>query len=50
MRVSNSFIITRRELPNDEQVISSKLLIKSGMIYKNGNGFEQGYAYLKSNK
>lgn len=43
MRVSNSFIITRRELPNDENVISSQLLIKSGMIYKNDNGI---YSYL----
>ena len=43
MRVSKSFLITRRELPNDEKIISSKLLIKSGMIYKNDNGI---YSYL----
>lgn len=43
MRMSNNFFITRREEPNDEECISSKLLIKSGMIYKNDNGI---YTYL----
>jgi len=43
MKMSNSFFITRKELPNDEVTISSKLLIKSGMIYKNDNGI---YTYL----
>ena len=35
MRMSNNFFITRKEFPNDEDCISAKLLIKSGMIYKN---------------
>ena len=43
MKMSNSFIITRKEYPNDELSISSKLLIKSGMIYKNESGV---YTYL----
>ena len=43
MRMSESFFITRKELPNDEVSISSKYLIKSGMIYKNDNGI---YTYL----
>ncbi len=43
MRMSNYFYITRKEFPNDEESISSKLLIKSGMIYKNDNGI---YTYL----
>ena len=41
--MSNNFFITRKEFPNDESVISSALLIKSGMIYKNDNGI---YTYL----
>ena len=43
MKATNCFFITRREFPNDEKIISSKLLIKSGMIYKNENGI---YSYL----
>ena len=43
MIMSNNFFITRKEFPNDESVISSALLIKSGMIYKNDNGI---YTYL----
>ena len=43
MKISNSFFITRREFPKDEDNISSKLLIKSGMILKNSNGI---YSYL----
>ena len=43
MRMSNNFFITRKEFPNDEDCISAKLLIKSGMIYKNDNGI---YSYL----
>ena len=38
MRMSNSFFITRREYPKDENTISASLLIKSGMIFKNDNG------------
>ena len=38
MRLSNSFFITRREVPKDEVNISSKLLVKSGMIMKLENG------------
>lgn len=43
MKVTNSFFITRREYPKDENTLASKLLIKSGMIYKNDNGI---YSYL----
>lgn len=43
MRCSNSFFITRREFPKDEGTISSKLLVRSGMILKNDNGI---YTYL----
>lgn len=43
MRMSNSFFITRREYPKDENTISASLLIKSGMIFKNDNGI---YSYL----
>ncbi|MGM9878056.1 MAG: proline--tRNA ligase [Bacilli bacterium] len=43
MRLSNSFFITRREVPKDEVNISSKLLVKSGMIMKLENGI---YSYL----
>jgi len=43
MKMSNSFFITRREYPKDEESISAKLLIKSGMIFKNTSGI---YSYL----
>ena len=43
MRISDSFFFTRREFPKDETSISSKLLIKSGMILKNNNGI---YSYM----
>ena len=43
MKLSNSFFITRRENPKDENILSAKLLIKSGMILKNENGL---YSYL----
>lgn len=43
MRTSNSFFITRREYPSDEESDSAKLLVKSGMILKNSNGI---YTYL----
>ena len=43
MKLSNSFFITRRELPKDESTISSKLLVKSGMIMKLESG---AYTYL----
>ncbi len=43
MKLSNSFFFTRREFPSNEQTISTKLLIKSGMILKNNNGV---YTYL----
>lgn len=43
MKMSDAFFITRREYPKDEKMISSKLLIKSGMILKNENGV---YSYL----
>ena len=43
MKLSDSFFLTRREYPKDEDTISSKLLIKSGMILKNSNGV---YSYL----
>ena len=42
MKMSNSFFYTRREFPKDECTISSKLLIKSGFIYKNSSGI---YSY-----
>ena len=43
MRMSSGFFITRKEYPKDENTISAKLLIKSGMIFKNDNGI---YSYL----
>ncbi len=43
MKLSESFFITRRENPNSEFNDVSKLLIKSGMVYKNDNGI---YSYL----
>ncbi len=43
MKITDSFFITRREFPKDETSISSKLLIKSGMILKNSNGI---YSYM----
>ena len=42
MKMSNSFFYTRREFPKDETTISSKLLIKSGFVYKNSSGI---YSY-----
>jgi len=41
--LSNSFFITRREIPKDEKTLGAKLLIQSGMIYKNDIGV---YTYL----
>ena len=41
--LSNSFFITRREVPKDEKTLGAKLLIQSGMIYKNDVGV---YSYL----
>ena len=43
MKLSNYFMITRRQIPNDEDTISAKLLIQSGMIVKNSKGI---YSYL----
>jgi len=43
MKLSNSFFVTRRENPKDESILATKLLIKSGMVLKNGNGV---YSYL----
>ncbi len=43
MKTSQSFFITRRESPNNEFNNVSKLLIKSGMVYRNDNGI---YSYL----
>ena len=43
MRLSNDFFITRRNDPKDEFNISSKLLVKSGMVLRNSNGI---YSYL----
>lgn len=43
MKLSNSFFITRRQFPKDENNISSKLLVKSGMIMKLDSGI---YSYL----
>ena len=46
MRMSNNFFITRKEFPNDEDCISAKLLIKSGMVYNLHSGYlssEHGY-------
>ena len=43
MRLSNCFYITRREFPKDEETLSAKYLVKSGMIYKNDKGI---YTYL----
>ena len=43
MKLSSSFFITRREFPKDEDSISAKLLVKSGMIIKNDSGI---YTYL----
>ncbi len=41
--LSNSFFITRRELPKDEKTLGAKLLLQSGMVYKNDIGI---YTYL----
>ena len=43
MKLSESFFITRKEYPKDEESISAKLLVKSGMIIKNDSGI---YTYL----
>ncbi len=43
MRMSETFFITRKELPSEDDSLSTKLLIKSGMVYKNGNGI---FTYL----
>ncbi len=43
MKMSNDFFITRKEIPKDEETLSSKFLIRSGMIFKNENGI---YSYL----
>ena len=43
MKLSSGFLLTRKEFPSDEETISSKLLIKSGMIFKNDSGI---YSYL----
>ena len=43
MRLSDSFFITRREVPKDENILASQLLIRSGMILKNESGI---YSYL----
>ena len=43
MRLSNTFFITRREFPKDEETLSARYLIRSGMIYKNDKGI---YSYL----
>lgn len=43
MKLANSFFVTRREFPKDEDSIASKLLIKSGMILKNSKGI---YSYM----
>ena len=43
MRLSNTFFITRREFPKDEETLSARYLIRSGMIYKNDRGI---YSYL----
>ncbi len=43
MRMSSDFFITRKEVPKDESTVSSRLLLKSGMIFKNDNGI---YTYL----
>ena len=42
MKMSNSFFYTRREFPTKESSISSKLLIKSGFVYRNNSGI---YSY-----
>ena len=41
--LTNSFFVTRRELPKDENTLGAKLLIQSGMVYKNDSGI---YTYL----
>lgn len=47
MKLSNSFFITRRELPKDEESAAMKLLVKSGMVVKNDSGI---YTYLPLGK
>ena len=42
MKLSEVFFVTRRELPNDENIISMQMLIKSGFINKFDNGI---YSY-----
>ena len=41
--LSKSFLITRREIPKDEKTLGAKLLLQSGMIYKNDVGI---YSYM----
>ena len=41
--LGNSFFITRREVPKDEKTLGAKLLLQSGMVYKNDAGI---YSYL----
>ena len=43
MKLSSGFFVTRRENPKDETILASKLLVRSGMVIKNGNGV---YSYL----
>ena len=43
MKLSSSFFVTRRENPKDENILASKLLVRSGMVLKNANGI---YTYL----
>lgn len=51
MRLSKSFFYTFKEMPSDEESISSKLLVKAGMIRKSSNGIYMimplGYRVLK---
>ena len=43
MMMSNTFFNTKREYPSDEETISNKLLVKSGMIHKND---DSTYSYM----
>ena len=47
MKLQNSFFITRKENPSNDEYIASQLLIRSGMLYKNGEGI---YTYTPIGK
>lgn len=47
MKMSQLFVQTLREFPNDAEAISHKLLVRAGFIKKLSNGI---YTYMPSKK